>query len=416
MSAAFEKVAIIGLGYVGLPTAATIAARGIQVLGVDVREDVVGRVNDGGTHIIEPDLDIIVHSVVSTGKLRAIATPEPADAFVVAVPTPASREHKPDMRAVEQALTAVAPVLARGNLVIIESTSPVGTTRQAAEQLRGLRPDLSFPDLAPERADVMMAYCPERILPGNTLRELTDNDRLVGGLDQRSAERAEALYATFVKGTIHRTDAATAELVKLTENAFRDVNIAFANELSLICEASGIDVWQVIRLANMHPRVNILDPGPGVGGHCIPVDPWFIVDQQPKLARLIRTAREVNRTKQEHVADRIQRTASRFRDPRIALLGLTYKPNVDDLRESPAVAVAEKLIAAKAGQLFLVEPHLSGLPSRFNGKPGVHWSDLGEAIMEADIVALLVAHDQFRKIDRRLLTEKILIDTIGLLR
>jgi UDP-N-acetyl-D-mannosaminuronic acid dehydrogenase len=415
MSAAFEKISVVGLGYVGLPTAATIAARGIQVLGVDVREDVVERVNSGGTHILEPDLDIIVHGVVSVGKLRAIATPEPADAFVIAVPTPVSRENQPDMRAVRSALASIAPVLAHGNLVIIESTSPVGTTRQAAEQLRGLRPDLSFPNQAPERADVMMAYCPERILPGNTLRELTDNDRLVGGLDQRSAKRAHELYSTFVKGTIHQTDAATAEMIKLTENAFRDVNIAFANELSLICEASRIDVWQVIRLANMHPRVNILDPGPGVGGHCIPVDPWFIVDQQPKLARLIRAAREVNLGKQAHVSAYIQRAASRFREPSIALLGLSYKPNVDDLRESPAVAIAEELIAAKSGQLFLVEPHLSGPPSHLVNKPGVHWSDLDEAIREADIVVLLVAHSRFRNLDRRALSEKILIDTVGLL-
>jgi UDP-N-acetyl-D-mannosaminuronic acid dehydrogenase len=416
MNAAIEKVSIIGLGYVGLPTAATIAARGVQVLGVDIRKDVVERVNSGGTHILEPDLDIIVHSVVSTGNLRALIAPEPADVFIIAVPTPHLSNHRPDMRAVQSALASVAPVLTRGNLVIIESTSPVGTTRKAAEQLCGLRPDLSFPDQAPERADVLMAYCPERILPGNTLRELTDNDRLVGGLDQLSAERAHDLYSIFVKGAIHRTDAATAEMVKLTENAFRDVNIAFANELSLICEASAIDVWQVIRFASMHPRVKILDPGPGVGGHCIPVDPWFIVDQQPELARLIRTAREVNLAKQAHVTARIQKAASRFRNPRIALLGLSYKPNVDDLRESPAVAVAEELMAAKTGELFLVEPHLAGPPRTFADKAKVHWTNVDEAIREADIVALLVAHEQFRHIDRAALSEKILIDTVGLLR
>jgi UDP-N-acetyl-D-mannosaminuronic acid dehydrogenase len=416
MNAAIEKVSIIGLGYVGLPTAATIAARGVQVLGVDIRKDVVERVNSGGTHILEPDLDIIVHSVVSTGNLRALIAPEPADVFIIAVPTPHLSNHRPDMRAVQSALASVAPVLTRGNLVIIESTSPVGTTRKAAEQLCGLRPDLSFPDQAPERADVLMAYCPERILPGNTLRELTDNDRLVGGLDQLSAERAHDLYSIFVKGAIHRTDAATAEMVKLTENAFRDVNIAFANELSLICEASAIDVWQVIRFASMHPRVKILDPGPGVGGHCIPVDPWFIVDQQPELARLIRTAREVNLAKQAHVTARIQKASSRFRNPRIALLGLSYKPNVDDLRESPAVAVAEELMAAKTGELFLVEPHLAGPPRTFADKAKVHWTNVDEAIREADIVALLVAHEQFRHIDRAALSEKILIDTVGLLR
>jgi UDP-N-acetyl-D-mannosaminuronic acid dehydrogenase len=416
MNAAIEKVSIIGLGYVGLPTAATIAARGVRVLGVDIRKDVVEGVNSGGTHILEPDLDIIVHSVVSTGNLRAVITPESADVFIIAVPTPHLSDHRPDMRAVQSALASVAPVLTRGNLVIIESTSPVGTTRNAAEQLRGLRPDLSFPDRAPERADVLMAYCPERILPGNTLRELTDNDRLVGGLDQLSAERAHDLYSIFVKGAIHRTDAATAEMVKLTENAFRDVNIAFANELSLICEASDIDVWQVIRLASMHPRVKILDPGPGVGGHCIPVDPWFIVDQQPELARLIRTAREVNLAKQSHVSERIQKAASRFRNPRIALLGLSYKPDVDDLRESPAVAIAEELIVAKTGELFLVEPYLLGPPVTFVDRPRVHWSNIDEAIREADIVALLVAHQQFRHLDRAALVEKILIDTVGLLR
>jgi UDP-N-acetyl-D-mannosaminuronic acid dehydrogenase len=416
MNAAIERVSVIGLGYVGLPTAATIAARGVQVLGVDIRKDVIERVNSGGTHILEPDLDIIVHSVVSTGNLRAIIAPEPADVFVIAVPTPHLGNHRPDMRAVQSALASVAPVLTRGNLVIIESTSPVGTTRNAAEQLRRLRPDLSFPDQAPERADVLMAYCPERILPGNTLRELTDNDRLVGGLDQLSAGRAHDLYSIFVKGAIHRTDAATAEMAKLTENAFRDVNIAFANELSLICEASDIDVWQVIRLASMHPRVKILDPGPGVGGHCIPVDPWFIVDQQPELARLIRTAREVNLAKQIHVAKRIQKAASRFRNPRIAVLGLSYKPNVDDLRESPAVAVAEELMVAKTGELFLVEPHLADPPPTFADKSQVHWTNVDEAIRKADIVALLVAHEQFRYLDRAALSEKILIDTVGLLR
>jgi UDP-N-acetyl-D-mannosaminuronic acid dehydrogenase len=416
MNKQFEKISIIGLGYVGLPTAATFAARGVHVTGVDVREDVVERVNSGGTHIIEPDLDIIVHSVVSTGMLRAVLRPEPANAFIIAVPTPIWRDNEPDMRAVEQALASIAPVLERDNLVVIESTSPVGTTRRAAEQLRALRPDLSFPAEGFDEADVMLAYCPERILPGDTLRELTDNDRLVGGLDRRSAERAHALYSIFAKGTIHPTNAATAEMVKLAENAFRDVNIAFANELSLVCEASGVDAWQVIDLANLHPRVAILSPGPGVGGHCIPVDPWFIVNQQPKLARLMRAAREVNIAKQRHVGERIRRAASRFRNPRIALLGLTYKANVDDLRESPAVVIAEELIAAKAGELYLVEPHLDAPPNGFANRALVHWADLDDAIHNADIVTVLVAHDQFKGLDRQALSEKVLIDTVGLLR
>lgn len=413
---AFERISVIGLGYVGLPTAATIAARGVRVLGVDIRDDVVERINSGRTHIIEPDLDIVVHSVVSTGMLTASTKPEPADAFIIAVPTPVWKDNEPDMRAVEGAVAAIAPVLSRGNLIIIESTSPVGTTQRAADQLRGLRPDLTFPDQAPERSDILMAYCPERILPGNTLRELTDNVRLVGGLDRRSSDRAQELYSIFAKGDIHKTEAPVAEMAKVTENAFRDVNIAFANELSLICDAAGIDPWKVIKLANLHPRVNILSPGPGVGGHCIPVDPWFIVHSQPELARLIRTAREVNLSKEEHVVQRIRRAADRFRDPRIALLGLSYKPNVDDLRESPAVHVAETLANEEVGEIFVVEPHVEELPKSLTGKPGIRFVGLQEALREADIVVLLVQHDQFRDMDRRLLSEKILIDTVGVLR
>jgi UDP-N-acetyl-D-mannosaminuronic acid dehydrogenase len=383
---------------------------------VDLREDVVERINNGRTHIIEPDLDIVVHSVVSTGMLKASIKPEPADAFIIAVPTPVSKDNEPDMRAVEAALTAIAPVLASDNLVIIESTSPLGTTQRAAERLRGLRPDLKFPDVEPEHSDVLMAYCPERILPGNTLRELTDNARLVGGLDRRSADRAHDLYSIFAKGQIQRTAAPVAEMVKLAENAFRDVNIAFANELSLICEQADIDPWEVIEMANLHPRVNILSPGPGVGGHCIPVDPWFLVSSHPELARLTRTAREVNLAKQAHVTQRIRQVASRFHDPRIAILGLSYKPNVDDLRESPAVAVVRDLIGSDAGELYLVEPNVETVPKAFAGCKRLHWASVTDAIRQADIVALLVAHDQFRSLKRSLMSDKIVIDTTGTLR
>ena len=413
MMGRFETISVIGLGYVGLPTAATLAARGVRVHGVDIRPDVVERINSGKTHIIEPDLDIIVHSVVSTGMLKAATQPEPADAFIIAVPTPVRDDNTPDMRAVEGALAAIAPVLAPGNLVIVESTSPVNTTRRAAAQLGELRPDLTFPDRNPEASDILIAYCPERILPGNTLRELTDNARVVGGLDRRSADRAHDLYSIFVRSEIHKAEAAAAEMVKLTENAYRDVNIAFANELSLICEASAINPWHVIKLANLHPRVNILAPGPGVGGHCIPVDPWFIVHAQPQLARLMRTAREVNLAKQAHVGQRIKRAADRFRDPRIALLGMTYKPNVDDMRESPAIAIAEDLAATDAGEIFIVEPHVPSPPKHLAQAPRVHWVGLHEAVREADIVVLLVAHDQFRTLDRTMLTDKIVIDTVG---
>jgi UDP-N-acetyl-D-mannosaminuronic acid dehydrogenase len=412
----FKKVSVIGLGYVGLPTAATIASRGVQVIGIDMRQDVVDRVNKGLTHILEPDLDIIVHSVVSTGMLKASTRPEPADAFIIAVPTPVLADKRPDMRAVEAALEAIAPVLAKGNLIVIESTSPVGTTQRAAEQLRKLRPDLDFPKPNGPGGDIYMAYCPERILPGNTMRELIDNARLVGGLDRASAERAHALYAIFAKGEIFRTKAAVAEMAKLAENAFRDVNIAFANELSLVCEQAGIDPWEVIQLSNRHPRVDILSPGPGVGGHCIPIDPWFIVSAFPEQARLMRTAREVNDGKQLHVSAKIREAANRFRSPRIALLGLSYKANVDDLRESPACAIAKDLIAADCGDIYLVEPNVRELPRIFADTPRVHWATAEEAIRQADVVAFLVAHDQFRDISFGALTEKVVIDAVGLLR
>lgn len=416
MGAPFSRLSVLGLGYVGLPTAATLAARGVPVHGVDIRPEIVERINRGRAHIVEPDLDIVLSSVVSTGMLKASTQAEPADAFIVAVPTPIWKDNEPDMRAVEGAVASIAPVLAAGNLIIIESTSPVGTTKKAAAQLRGLRPDLTFPDTHPENSDVLMAYCPERILPGNTLRELTDNARLVGGLDRRSADRAHQLYSIFAKGEIRETEAPIAEMVKVVENAFRDVNIAFANELSMLCEASGIDPWQVIELANLHPRVNILQPGPGVGGHCIPIDPWFIVHAQPALARLIRTAREVNHAKQDHVYRRVRQVADRFRAPRIALLGLTYKPNVDDLRESPAVAIAEQLAESAIGEIFLVEPNVETPPKQFTGKPRVHWVKLAEAIESSDIIVILVAHDQFVELNRATLTDKIVVDTVGVLR
>ena len=416
MPSGFNRVAVIGLGYVGLPLAATIAGRGIRVGGVDLREKVVSRINEGRAHFIEPDLDTIVRSAVVTGHLSAAAKPEPADCFVISVPTPLAAGNVPDMDAVHSALDSIAPVLAAGNLVLIESTSPVGTTRKAAEQLYALRPDLTFPQIAPERSDVMIAYCPERILPGNTLRELTDNSRIVGGLDRRSAKRAHEFYSVFVKGEIHETRAEIAELVKAAENSFRDVNIAFANELSLISDAMGVDVWEVIRLANQHPRVNILNPGPGVGGHCIPVDPWFVVHAHPELARLIRTAREVNVSKEAHVCATIRRAAERFRHPVIALLGLTYKPNVDDLRESPAVSIAAELAREEAGQILVVEPNVRQLPPALAGHAALKLTGLDEATARADIIVMLVAHDQFIQLDRTLLATKIVIDTVGLVR
>jgi len=358
---------------------------------------------------------MMLSAAVTSGRLRAVTTPQPADAFIIAVPTPITDEHKADVSAIEAALKSLAPVLKRGNLIVIESTSPVGTTERAAELLRKLRPELTLPDTDPEQSDILLAYCPERILPGQTLRELIDNARIIGGLDQRSALRAKELYSTFAMGTMQTTTARVAELSKLVENAFRDVNVAFANELSLVCDALGTDVWTVIRMANLHPRVNILSPGPGVGGHCIPVDPWFIHQALPDRTPLIKAAREVNDHKPQFVADRIVKLAKRFRQPVIGLLGLSYKPNVDDLRESPALEIACKVAARRVGTVLAVEPHLSELPAPLANYPGVQLVDMATAVRRADIVGVLVAHNKFRSLDRGAVASKIVVDTVGLL-
>ena len=309
---------MIGLGYIGLPTAAVIASRGIKVIGVDINQHAVDIINQGKIHIIEPDLDALVHEVVRTGKLRATTLVEPADAFLIAVPTPFKGNHEPDLSYVESAARAIAPVLKKGDMVILESTSPVGCTEQMAEWLAQARPDLTFPHQAYEAADINLAYCPERVLPGKVIHELVENDRVIGGMTPHCAARAAELYKTFVKGDCIITNARTAEMCKLTENSFRDVNIAFANELSLICDEQDINVWELIKLANLHPRVNILQPGPGVGGHCIAVDPWFIVAKSPNTARLIRTAREVNDHKPHYVIEKVKAAAARFKNPKIA--------------------------------------------------------------------------------------------------
>lgn len=409
-----QTISVIGLGYVGLPTAATFASRGLQVIGVDIRQDAVDRIRSGQAHFIEPDLDIVLRAVVTSGNLRATTVPEPADAFLIAVPTPIREDRSADLSAVKAALASIAPVLKRGDLVIIESTCPVGTTKGAAEQLRALRPDLTFPDDTPESSDILLAYSPERILPGQTLRELIENPRTYGGLDHRSAVAARELYAVFATGPNRLTTAPAAELSKLVENAYRDVNVAFANELSLVCDALGLDVWSVIKLANLHPRVNILAPGAGVGGHCIPVDPWFIHEALPNHTPLIRTAREVNDNKPHFIAERVATIASRFRAPTIAVLGLAYKPNVDDLRESPALLIARQLADRQLGRLMIVEPHVSGLPAGLSGRDDVVLASLDEAVAQADVVAVLVAHDRFRGLDRGAVASKIVVDAAGL--
>lgn len=414
MRAAPKTISVLGLGYVGLPTAATFASRGLNVIGVDIRQDVVERIATGQAHFAEPDLDIVLRAVVAQGALRATTKPEPADAFLIAVPTPIRDDRTADLTAVQSALASIAPVLKRGDLVIIESTCPVGTTKRAAEQLQSLRPDLSFPDKVPETSDILLAYSPERILPGHTLRELIANPRTYGGLDRRSGRAARDLYSVFATGPSNLTSAPVAELSKLTENAYRDVNIAFANELSVVCDAFGLDVWSVIRLANLHPRVNILAPGAGVGGHCIPVDPWFVHEALPNHTPLIRAAREVNDNKPHFVADRIATIAGRFREPTIALLGLTYKPDVDDMRESPALRIARELAALKLGRLLIVEPHVEELPDVLRGHDHVHLTNLSDAVAQADLVAVLVAHSSFSNLDRGAVTGKVVIDTAGL--
>jgi len=356
----FNTISVIGLGYIGLPTAAAFASCQKKVVGVDVNQHAVDTINRGAIHIVEPDLDLLVKQAVEEGFLRAVTLPEPADAFLIAVPTPFKGDHLPDMQFVESAARSVAPVLKKGDLIILESTSPVGATEQMAAWLAQARPDLSFPQQAGGSSDINIAYCPERVLPGKIMVELVKNDRVIGGMTSVCSQRASELYNIFLKGECVVTNSRTAEMCKLTENSFRDVNIAFANELSLICDAQGINVWELISLANRHPRVNILQPGPGVGGHCIAVDPWFIVAQNPELARIIRTAREVNDSKPHWVVDRVKAaladclttTGKRASEIKIACFGLAFKPNIDDLRESPAVEVTHLIADWHAGETW----------------------------------------------------------------
>jgi UDP-N-acetyl-D-mannosaminuronic acid dehydrogenase len=418
----FSTVSMIGLGYIGLPTAAMFAARRTQVIGVDINAHAVETINQGRIHIVEPELDMIVHSAVTEGFLRATTRPEAADAFLIAVPTPFQGDHEPDVSYVKAAAESIAPVLRKGNLVVLESTSPVGTTEQMVQWLAAARPDLRFPVDGAAEVDVNVAYCPERVLPGHVVRELVENDRIVGGLTPRCSERAVALYRTFVKGELLVTNARTAEMCKLTENSFRDVNIAFANELSIICDKLGIDVWQLIRLANRHPRVNILQPGAGVGGHCIAVDPWFIVDKTPAEARLIRTAREVNDGKPQWVLGKVGEAVGKCLSAApgtredgltIAVLGLAFKPNIDDLRESPALHIAEHLVRHTKATLNFVEPNIKELPRTLAAGTLV---DLDAALAGSDVVVVLVAHREFADLRDRLAPRHAVIDAVGALR
>lgn len=416
----FETVSVIGLGYIGLPTAAVFAARKKKVIGVDVNPKAVATINRGEIHIIEPDLDIVVRAAVTEGYLRATTVAEPADAFLIAVPTPFKGDHEPDLSYIESASHAIAPVLKKGDLVILESTSPVGATEQMSAWLAAARPDLTFPQTHGTESDIRIAHCPERVLPGHVLRELIENDRIIGGLTSKCSEAARDLYKTFVEGECIITNARTAEMCKLTENSFRDVNIAFANELSIICDKLDINVWELIRLANHHPRVNILQPGPGVGGHCIAVDPWFIVSKTPDQARLIRTAREVNDSKPKWVLDQVQLAIGQFlqenpsktsRDVTVACLGLAFKPDIDDLRESPSVDIAVHIANSHPGTVLAVEPNIEQLPARLEGITTL--SDVEHALSSADVVVLLVDHSVFKQIPGARLSSLKVIDTRG---
>ena len=417
----FETISVIGLGYIGLPTAAVFASKGKKVVGVDINARAVETINRGAIHIVEPDLDQVVHAAVTRGDLRATTQPEAADAFLIAVPTPFKDDHQPDLRFVKAAAESIAPVLKKGDLVILESTSPVGSTEQMADWLAAARPDLRFPQYG-EAPDIFVAYCPERVLPGQVMVELINNDRVIGGMTPACSARASELYRLFLKGECVETNARTAEMCKLTENSFRDVNIAFANELSLICADQGINVWELIALANRHPRVNILQPGPGVGGHCIAVDPWFIVAQNPELARLIRTAREVNDAKPQWVLDQVKtaladcltQTGKRASDITIACFGLAFKPNIDDLRESPAVGVAQKIAEWHSGTTWVIEPHIEQLADSLADKAELVSCE--QALAQADILVMLVDHRAFRAIDAADVQHNWIVDTKGVWR
>lgn len=419
----FNTISVIGLGYIGLPTAAMFASCKKKVIGVDVNQHAVDTINRGEIHIVEPDLDMIVHTAVSKGYLKAVTIPEPADAFLIAVPTPFKNNDseipEPDLSYIKKASEAIAPVLKKGDLIILESTSPVGATEQMAEWLAAARPDLSFPQEKNAEADINVAHCPERVLPGHVVRELVENDRVIGGMSVRCSERAVELYKTFVEGECVITNARTAEMAKLTENSCRDVQIAFANELSIICDKLDIDVWELISLANRHPRINILQPGPGVGGHCIAVDPWFIVSKTPEQAQIIHTARKVNDAKPQWVINKVKLAISDFlqanptktaKDVTIACYGLAFKPDIDDLRESPALSIAKQVVNMHSGSVIAVEPNIKSLPHNLSH---LELCTFEYAILNADIHLLLVDHKQFKE---NKVSSDFLIDTKGIWR
>ena len=420
----FYTVSVIGLGYIGLPTAAMFASRNKRVIGVDVNRRTVDTINRGEIHIVEPELDLLVHTAVTNGYLRASTVPEIADAFLIAVPTPLKKEGadipEPDLSFIQEAANSIAPVLKKGDLVVLESTSPVGATEQLTDWLAAGRPDLVFPNVGGSDADVNIAYCPERVLPGLVVRELVENDRVIGGMSTRCSERAVELYQCFVTGECVRTSTRTAEMVKLAENSCRDVQIAFANELSVICDKLDINVWELISLANRHPRINILKPGPGVGGHCIAVDPWFIVSKTPDEAQIIHTARLVNDAKPEWVINKFKcallkhlqlNPKKTVEDVTVACYGLAFKADIDDVRESPALQIAEKIAVEHAVRLIAVEPNITNLTE--TSRKNIELVSFEEAERVADIRLLLVDHLEF-KTQETSQSSALTIDTRGI--
>ena len=409
-------VCILGLGYIGLPTASLLAAKGFRVRGVDVNDVLIHDLRHGKCAIYEPALDEMVKSALQSGNLTADVKPGEADIFIICVPTTFTSGHTPDLHYVKAAVTSIAPFLRNGNLVILESTVPVGATEKMAEILAEMRPDLRIgQNCSGNAVPVYVAHCPERVLPGRILHELVENDRVVGGIDRESTRKGAEFYRSFVSGNVQGTDSRTAEMIKLTENSFRDVNIAFANELSLICEELGLDVWEVVALANRHPRVNILRPGAGVGGQCIAVDPWFLVSSAPQTARLIRVAREVNDAKPESIIAHTLSAVAGHEHGTVACLGLAFKPDVDDLRESPALFIAEAL-AGKNISLVICEPHIQCLPPSLQGKPHVQKMNLHDCLQKGDIILALVGHKAFAAVDPDTLAQKTVIDVCGLWR
>jgi len=413
-----KNICVFGLGYIGLPTAAMFAHHGANVIGVDVNQHAVDTINQGKIHIVEPGLETIVKQAVVNGKLKASFIPVHSDAYLIAVPTPFKGDnHEPDLSYIKAVSKVLAPLLEKGDIVILESTSPVGATEKMVEWLAEERSDLTFPKYhePDNEADIFVAYCPERVLPGKVVEELISNDRIIGGMTKESTKKAQEVYRIFVEGDLLATNSRTAEMAKLTENASRDVSIAFANELSIISDKLDINVWELIELANHHPRVNILQPGAGVGGHCIAVDPWFIVNQNPDEAKIIRAAREINDSKPNWVIEKIMAEVNKLKKqgvekPIVALLGLAFKPNIDDLRESPAVHIAREMLDVDSAEVLLVEPNIDKLPKILEFGTLI---SLSESIDKADIVAILVAHNEFKKEDLK--SNVSVIDAVGIM-